>query len=230
MMSPTRLHVFDMDGTLLPGTTASVELSRGWGVAAGLAELERAFAAGGLDPVGFAEQVLRLWAGMDQEHVVATFRAAPKLAGIRSVLADIRRRGEMSAVVTLSPDCFARLFRGFGAHFVIASRFPAPPFRTPLVAAGILSSERKVEAVDTLCRRLNIGWRHVVAYGDGPTDLPMFRRAGCAVAVGAGPSTVAEADVSYPGRDLREAYRLARRAMARRTRPAHRWRTARWAY
>jgi phosphoserine phosphatase len=95
---------------------------------------------------------------------------------------------------------------------VIASRFPRPPFETPLVEAGVLSSTGKVAAVDTLRRRLRIGWRQVVAYGDGPTDLPLFGQAGLAVAIGTNPAAVEAADISYPGRDLREAYRLVRRA------------------
>jgi phosphoserine phosphatase len=216
-VSIRRLHIFDMDGTLLPGTTAGLELSRSWGTGEGFSALESAFAAGVLTPVGFAHGALELWKGMQEQHIRTAFDASPKLPGIRAVLADIRRRGEMSAVVTLSPDFFARLFRSFGAHLVVASRFPPPPFDAPLAETGILTSAKKLDAVDVLRRRLRISWRKVVAYGDGPTDLPLFERSGFAVAIGTNPVAMAAADLVHPGADLRAAYHLGRRAMTRPT-------------
>jgi phosphoserine phosphatase len=43
------LHVFDMDGTLLKGTTASLQIARHLGCTRELAELEARFAAGEVD-------------------------------------------------------------------------------------------------------------------------------------------------------------------------------------
>jgi phosphoserine phosphatase len=41
-----KLIFFDLDGTLLPGTTASLEIARATGTTAQLLDLERAFSAG----------------------------------------------------------------------------------------------------------------------------------------------------------------------------------------
>ena len=43
------LHVFDMDGTLLHGTTAGVEIARRLGCLPDLLDLEASFAAGTMD-------------------------------------------------------------------------------------------------------------------------------------------------------------------------------------
>lgn len=45
-----KLHLFDMDGTLLHGSAAAIEISRQLGLDREIAELERGFAAGELTP------------------------------------------------------------------------------------------------------------------------------------------------------------------------------------
>src|SRR4051812_39144302 len=56
------LFVFDMDGTLLPGTTASVALAATLGAGDRLHDLDARFAAGDLDTRGFAAEVHDLFA------------------------------------------------------------------------------------------------------------------------------------------------------------------------
>ena len=53
----TALFVFDMDGTLLPGSTASLELAGALGALDDLHALEARFTAGDLDTRGFAAAV-----------------------------------------------------------------------------------------------------------------------------------------------------------------------------
>ena len=48
------LHVFDMDGTLLRGTSAAIEISRRVGRLEPLAELERGFATEEISAADFA--------------------------------------------------------------------------------------------------------------------------------------------------------------------------------
>ena len=55
------LHVFDMDGTLLRGTTASLQIARHLGCMEELAGLEARFAAGQIDTRGFATAIHGLW-------------------------------------------------------------------------------------------------------------------------------------------------------------------------
>ena len=121
-----------MDGTLLKGTTASVQIARYLGCAEELAVLEARFAAGELGTRGFAAAIHGLWRSLTRLAVAEVFGACPWLDGIPEVCADIRERGERSVVITMSPDFFARHLLELGFDEVVASRFPALPFREPL--------------------------------------------------------------------------------------------------
>ena len=103
----TALHVFDMDGTLLRGTTAAIEISRRIGRLEPLAELERSFAAEEISPSDFAVEVRELWAELTAELVAEVVAGAPWIDGIEDVCADITERGEHSMLITMSPDFFA---------------------------------------------------------------------------------------------------------------------------
>ena len=86
-----------MDGTLLKGTTASVQIARYLGCAEELAVLEARFAAGELGTRGFAAAIHGLWRSLTRLAVAEVFGACPWLDGIPEVCADIRERGERSA-------------------------------------------------------------------------------------------------------------------------------------
>ncbi|NGO73415.1 haloacid dehalogenase-like hydrolase, partial [Streptomyces boncukensis] len=122
----TRLHLFDLDGTLLYGSAAPVEISQQLGVEREIQELERAFAAQELAPGQFAVRACALWSELTDQVVDRAFAGAPWLAGIREVWAGIREQGEHCAVISLSPDFFVRRLLDWGADAVHASRWPAP--------------------------------------------------------------------------------------------------------
>ncbi|HZG04522.1 MAG TPA: HAD-IB family phosphatase [Streptomyces sp.] len=210
----SRLHVFDLDGTLLRGTTASLEIARRLGCLPELLRLEAAFASGAVDTRGFAAGVCRLWRELTPELVGDVFARSPWIGGLREVLADIRRRGERSVVVTMSPDFFAGRLAGLGVDEVVASRFPPPPFRTALDPAGILTPADKVTAVDRMRTALGLGRDHCVAYGDSASDVPLFRELRHTVAVNADGVLRGLARYRYDGDDLRVAYRSVRARMA----------------
>jgi len=74
-----RAHVFDMDGTLLHGTTASLLLAGALGGGDGLAALERRFASGTLTAVEFARELHAMWGVVAPVHALgrAPASAAP---------------------------------------------------------------------------------------------------------------------------------------------------------
>ncbi|WP_431951522.1 HAD family hydrolase [Actinacidiphila sp. bgisy167] len=205
-----RLHIFDMDGTLMHGSSASLELARELGLVAEFRELEHALGNGLLDPPGYAVRAYELWRELTPAQVAAAFAHAPWLAGIREVWADIAARGEHCAVVSLSPDFFVRRLLEWGAHAVRASAFPQLPFdpAVALDAAGILLPESKVTAADELCARYGISRRDCVAYGDSLSDTALFAAVPVSVAVNGDHHVRGLASHAYTGRDLREAYAL----------------------
>ncbi len=204
------LHVFDMDGTLLRGTSACQEVARALGDTDGLMALEARFAAGELDSPGFALAVREMWFDLTPAVVASAFAASPWLAGIEQVCADIRQRGERSAVITLSPDFFASHLLDAGFDDVVASRFPPLPFAAAVDPAGVLSPADKVTIVERIRARYGVPKSRCVAYGDSMSDAPLFRHLDATVAVNADHHLEGLAAASYRGGDLTEAYALGR--------------------
>ncbi|MEU3352134.1 HAD-IB family phosphatase [Streptomyces sp. NPDC037389] len=205
----TRLHLFDLDGTLIHGSAAAVEISRQLGLEKEIGELERAFAAGELVPSRFAQLAVELWAELTEAQVTDAFEGAPWLAGIREVWAAIRTRGERCAVISLSPGFFVERLLDWGADAAHGSRWPSVPFRDPVDPAGILDASAKVRIADELCGQYGLGRADCVAYGDSMSDARLFAEVPVSVAVNADHHVRGIASYAYDGLDLREAYALA---------------------
>ena len=204
------LHVFDMDGTLLRGTTAPIELSRRIGRPEPLAALERGFAAEEISAVDFALQMRGLWHDLTAELVAEVVADAPWIDGIDDVCSDIARRGERSMLITMSPDFFAAHLGDRGIDVVRASRFPPLPFAAPVDPSGILNPADKVRLTEAEREAQGLPRRACVAYGDSMSDLPLFAVLENTVAVNADTALEQAARVAYRGDDLREAYALGR--------------------
>lgn len=204
-----KLHLFDLDGTLLYGSAAPVEISRQLGLIDEVDVIERGFASGELTPPQVAEGLCRLWSDLTDTHVTAAFEGAPWLAGIREVWAEIREAGDYCAVVSLSPDFFVNRLLEWGVHAAHGSRFPEVPFRGPVDPVGILSPGAKVKIAHELCARFRVTAADCIAYGDSLSDIELFAAVPLSVAVNGDHHVSALASCAYRGRDLREAYQLA---------------------
>ncbi|MBT2382807.1 HAD family phosphatase [Streptomyces sp. ISL-11] len=204
----TRLHLFDMDGTLMHGSAAAIEISRQLGLEREIAELERAFAARQLTPARFAALAVELWQELTEKQVTAAFDGAPWMDGIRDVWAEIRARGERCAVISLSPGFFVERLLTWGADAAHGSRWPAVPFRDPVDPAGILDADAKVRIADEMCAEFGLTRADCVAYGDSMSDARLFAVVPVSVAVNADHHVRDIAAHAYAGRDLREAYEL----------------------
>ncbi|OLT40525.1 hydrolase [Saccharomonospora sp. CUA-673] len=205
----TRLHLFDMDGTLMHGSAAAIELSKQIGVETEILELERAFADGLLATGDFARRAQALWDTLTEEHVVDAFDGAPWLAGIRETWAEIRARGEHCAVISISPSFFVDRLLPWGAHAAHGSPWPAVPFREPVDPTVIHTPDSKVRIADELCAAFGVRPEDCIAYGDSWSDVELFGRVPVSVAVNADHHVGDLATHTYAGRDLREAYALA---------------------
>ncbi|MFF3612398.1 HAD family hydrolase [Streptomyces sp. NPDC002580] len=207
-----RLHLFDLDGTLLHGSTAPLEISRQLGLEAETMELERAISAGAIGPPEYAAHVRALWTELTEAHVAAAFDGAPWMSGIEDVWREIRGNGDYCAVVSLSPSFFVERLLSWGAHAAHGSRFPAVPFVEPVDPAGVLNAAAKVEIADRLCDEFGVGRSDCVAYGDSLSDKDLFGVVPVSVAVNADRHVSGLASHAYVGLDLRDAYQLVREA------------------
>ncbi|WP_369145333.1 HAD family hydrolase [Streptomyces sp. R44] len=208
-----RLHLFDLDGTLIRGSAAAVEISRQLGLVDEIAALEQGFLRG-LTPDEFAVRARELWSELTPEQVAAAFEGAPWLMGIREVWADIRARGERCAVISLSPDFFVERLLDWGVDTTHGSLWPAVPFTEPIHRPGILTARAKVRIARELCAGYGVDPADCVAYGDSMSDAELFAIVPETVAVNADHHLAGLSSHSYSGGDLREAYALVRNSAA----------------
>ena len=204
-----RAHVFDMDGTLLHGTTAPILLAAALDADDALAALEERFATGAASTVEFARALHELWGVVTPETAQQAFAAAPVLGGLREVLADIHDRDERACLITMSPDYFAEQFLAFGFDAVFASRFPRSD-DVPLDESSILTPEDKPVLAARFCAEHGLALADAIAYGDSMSDVFLFEAVGVRVSVNGDHHLAERSDVAVEGTDLLVAYRAAR--------------------
>jgi HAD superfamily phosphoserine phosphatase-like hydrolase len=202
----TKLHIFDMDGTLLAGS-ACLELSRRAGHIDAVEEMEERWGRGELGHVEFYELLLPLWAELGEEDIEEVFAGSAWLEGIEEVWRDIEARGERSVVITMSPQFFAEKLLGLGLHEAFGAEVLAGG---EVVPERVLTPEMKVYIATEVLERGGRGAEDTVAYGDSASDLPLFEILDNTVSVNGSESLAEHAALAYRGNDLREAYRLGR--------------------
>jgi phosphoserine phosphatase len=205
-----RAHVFDMDGTLLHGTSAPLLLAAALGEVEALHDLERRFADGSATAVDFAHALHGWWGIVPDDVIAEAFAAAPLLANVREVLADLHARGEVACLITMSPDYFAEKFLDFGFDAVFASGFPRDA-GTPLDPERILNPKLKPVLARAFCEEHGLQLAEAIAYGDSMSDVHLFDAVGIRIAVNADHHLEDRSDVAVDGTDLLPAYEAARR-------------------
>ncbi len=190
------LAVFDLDGTLLPGTTACRQIALAAGDPETVASLELEYKRGLIDSTTFARRALRSWAAAPGDLYRRAFESSPKIGGLEPALSSLRAASITTCLLTMGPIEFAECFAGF--DHVFASRFPE----------RIVNPADKPVIVRELQRSLGVDDARTIAFGDSDSDLPLFSVLHRTVAVNATPNLAAIAAHAYDGDDLTEALRI----------------------
>jgi phosphoserine phosphatase len=206
----SKLHIFDMDGTLLAGS-ACLELSRSVDQLEAVEAMEREWSRGHLDHARYWLELLPLWEGMTDENINRAFERSAWIGGIADVWRDIADRGEHSAVISMSPDFFVQRLTRWGLE--IGHGCPIT-LGAPFEASTMVGPETKAEIATDLMRHYGLTVDDCVAYGDSASDIPLFRALRHTVAVNATESVRELAAVGYDGDDLRQAYSAGRALLA----------------
>ncbi len=204
----SRLFIFDMDGTLLPGTTASLEVARATSTNSELKRLEELFIKGEIDTKGFATEALGLWGQLDRGLIQSIFQACPKLKNIRETIAAIcNQQGHQSILITMSSSFFANEFNEFGFDQVFSSHYPSS-HGEKLDLDKVLTPKDKPEIAQGFCREKGLDFTKSVAFGDSISDHFLFDLLSETVAVNASDELKSRSKYQYDGDCLREAVQL----------------------
>ncbi len=207
-----KLHVFDMDGTLLRGAAVE-EISRHLGCFEPASAIEQAYLRGEIvDEPKFWDDVLELWAGATEQDLDDAFEASPWMERVPEVFADIADRGEHSVVISQSPLFIVRRLERWGAGQTFATMVEQG---VPSHVDQLLTQQAKVEITMKLLAELDLSPLDCVAYGDSTSDTELFRALDHTVAVNAAPFLRESAARIYDGTDMWQAY-LAGRALLER--------------
>lgn len=202
----SRLHVFDMDGTLLKGS-ACLHISEHVGKLPEVNLIEEAWGRGEVGHVEFYELCLPLWRDMGPADVDEIFTKAPWRKNIRKVFGDIAARGEYSAVITLSPLFFAAKLLQWGATTAHGAEVQSGELPDP---QRVLTPHSKMAIVHALMLQYGVSASRCVAYGDSASDIPLFETLSNTVAVNASAALRKLSAASYDGEDMWEAYLVGR--------------------
>lgn len=203
----SRLHVFDMDGTLLRGASVE-EISRSLGCLEEASELERVYSRGEVtDATGWWDRMLALWSGATEDDLDRAFEAASWMDGVPEVLSDISARGERSVVISQSPLFLVRRLERWGAQATYATTVERG---VPCRADQLLGPEDKIRITASMLDEFGLAPTDCVAYGDSTSDAVLFGRLPFTVAVNAAPAIRELATRTYDGTDLRGAYAMGR--------------------
>jgi phosphoserine phosphatase len=201
-----RLACFDLDGTLVRGTSVSRHLADRFGQSEQMAELERLYATGEISNSVVAEEQARNYRGIPLAQVVGKLSDIACIDGIDSTLTTLRERGIESLLGTVTWSFAAEEFRrrhGFAAVSGTEIELDAAGVPTGGVKRHF-DEWGKLKFVASYCEANGIDLAECIAVGDSRSDVALFRAVGFSVALNATSQAREAASVAIDTENLTE--------------------------
>lgn len=180
--------VFDLDGTLLHGTTVSLLLAQWLGRGDEIAELERAFHAHEISNSVVADTSAAWFAGCRTADVWHVLGEGPWIDGMAETLQTLSDAGISLLLGTITWSFAAEMLRerhGFAA--VSGTAMTASDGVLSGVVSRYFDEHDKLRFVQEWCAERGHSMSQVAAVGDSRSDVPLFREVGLSVALNATP-------------------------------------------
>lgn len=208
--NPWGLVVADLDGTLIPDTTAAKHLDAWLGHGPVVDELEHRFVRGEMTNAEVAANYAPFYRDVALADAEAAMMQVPGLDDIAVGVGLLGGRGIDAVIATVSwsftAAALAELW-GFTGGYGTELEVDGTTGRFTGRVSRHCEPEDKVGYVADRCRRLGIGLDRVVALGDGRSDLPLFHAVGFSVAVNASSGARAAASTVVDTRSFLDALR-----------------------
>jgi len=208
-MSRYPVVVFDLDGTLLRGTTVSLLLAEYLGHTETFDELERSFAAGEISNRAIADASARCYAGRTTSEIRSVLAAASWIDGIDETVRTLAETGTHVLLATITWRLAAELLQErHGFTSVSGTELQITNGVVGDVVSRYFDEHDKVRFVEEWCAQNGYSMSQVAAIGDSRSDVPLFRRVGMSIALNATPDARAVATHVLDTEDLRDVLAL----------------------
>ncbi|HEY8720024.1 HAD family hydrolase [Pengzhenrongella sp.] len=195
---------FDVDGTLVPGTSSSQHLAARLGHLGSLRDAEDSYAAGTLSNHAVSVLDARGWEGRAPSEVGGWLDELPLVDGIAEVVTWCRAQHLAPVLATLAWEPVgAYLCARFGFDGSCGPRLEIVDGRYSGQVAAHLDEFAKRDYALAEAARLGLDPASCAAIGDSRSDVPLFERVGLAVAFNANAAARAVAHSAVDGDDLR---------------------------
>ncbi|MBO0514199.1 HAD family hydrolase [Streptomyces beijiangensis] len=206
---------FDVDGTLVPGTSSSAFLAHFLGHHDELARAEAGYASGVLNNHHVAELDAAGWAGVPVERIDGRLDALPLVPGIPETVAWCRLNGLVPVLATLAWSPVGSYLAGrFGFHSYCGPRPEIADGRFTGRVAQHFDEYDKRDFALAQARELGLAPHSCAAVGDSRSDLPLFAKVGLSVAFNSSADARAAATVAVDDHDLRSVLGVLGRLVA----------------
>lgn len=211
LVSEYPVVVFDLDGTLLRGTSVSLMLAEWLGRTREIAELERAFHAHEISNSVVAD-VSAGW--LARQHTADVWRVlaeGPWIAGMAEAFQTLTASGASILLGTITWSFAAEMLREpYGFAAVSGTEMQAADGVLSGTVSRYFDEHDKARFVEEWCAQRGYSMSQVAAVGDSRSDIPLFRRAGLSIALNATPDAQEAATHVLDTEDLRDALVLLR--------------------
>jgi phosphoserine phosphatase len=201
---PWRLACFDLDGTLVRGTSVSRHLADRLGQGEAMDELERSYAAGEISNAVVAEEQARAFRGIPLPRIVGELDGIACIEGIDATLSALRGWGIESVLGTVTWTFAAEEFgrrHGFLAFSGTEVELDADGVPTGGVGRNFDEWDKR-DFVAAYCAANGIDLTECIAVGDSRSDVPLFGAVGFSIALNATPQAREAASVAIDTEDL----------------------------
>jgi phosphoserine phosphatase len=203
-LKPTRIILFDLDGTLTYGVSSTRFLFRRAGDETFFKFLEREWLRDRMGHLALAKKVTKRMTGWRIRDIERSLHLIPKMKGIGQTVRALKKRGYYVALATLGYELCARYFQErYGFDEVRGT--------TLEIHCGIITGRKmkifeeheKALFLRELAKEHHLPLAQTVAVGDSRSDREVFKIAGCRIAVNQDGFLKKLADADLKTKDLR---------------------------